>query len=136
MPIAVCPECQAKVSDRAPRCRSCGCPIPSSPASKPRRYRGSWFFFAGSVLLVVTLLLVAVLVIPSDGGLRAGDEVIVKGSNGVHATVMKTGGTAQGRPAVRIRLDNGPKAAVRFEEMWWPIDELELAQPNPSAPGR
>lgn len=75
---------------------------------------------------IVAVALVLVLNAPPAHGFRVGDEVRILGMpSHLRAQVIDYGDDFHGRPMVRLRIDNGPKATVRYEEMPWPVDELE-----------
>lgn len=134
MALVSCSECAAQISDRAAKCPRCGCPVTAPPAEDvaveaETRHRSSRKWVAGGVVLAVLIVALVFFAAPGDG-LRKGDEVVIKASGGVRATVLGASGDVKGRPMVRIRMDNGPKAAVRYEEMSWPVDELEKVDPT------
>lgn len=77
-------------------------------------------------MLAVLIVALVFFAAPGDG-LRKGDEVRILGmASDLRAKVLETGGKIHSRPAVRLRIDNGPNTnrPQRFEEMLWPVDEL------------
>jgi len=77
MPLTICPDCEREVSDRAPSCPHCGCPMAAQVTERTAKRHKAMQLVGGLVMCVATVMFIAALPHAEEDTTRLGVSMIV-----------------------------------------------------------